>query len=275
MTKSPYFTGVYQRGFGTWPLSGAILESAIDSALGVGYRAIDTAQMYGNEADLGAALTRIGVAREELCLTTKVHPDNVTRDKFLPSVRRSLDALRIARLDVLLLHWPPTDGDIAGATRLLETAIEANLARTIGLSNFTIAMMRTASTAIATPLVANQIEFHPLIDQTKLLAAANETGIPLVSYCSLARGAILEYPLFQELAREYDRAESQIALRWILQKGVAINTMSTKADNIQLNFNVMDFSLSSVDMTRIDSLNAKGLRVVSKDKVPWAPLWDQ
>ncbi|MDE3177050.1 MAG: aldo/keto reductase [Pseudomonadota bacterium] len=274
MTKSPYFSSVLQRGFGTWPLKGAVLEAAVEAALEIGYRAFDTAQMYQNEQDLGAALARIGARRDEICLTTKAHPDNVTPDKFLDSVRVSLDALRVERVDVLLLHWPPPDGDVAAAARRLESALAAGLTRAIGVSNFTAAMMRSAAGAIETPLVANQVEFHALIDQNKLLRAANETAIPLVSFCSLARGEILKYPLFAELARDYGRSVSQIALRWILQKGVAINTMSTKRENIQSNFDVMDFVLSSVDMARIDALNAIGFRIVSKDKVPWAPLWD-
>lgn len=274
MTKSPYFSHTFQRGFGTWPLRGAALEGAIESALEVGYRAFDTAQMYGNEKDLGAALARVGARRDELCLTTKVHPDNVTADKFLDSVRVSLDDLRIERADVLLLHWPPPDGDVVGAARLLETAVSAGLTRAIGVSNFTTSMMRAATKAIKTPLVANQVEFHVLLDQSKVLGAASETAIPLVSFCSLARGEILKYPLFDELARDYGCSPSQVALRWILQKGVAINTMSTKRENIASNFDVMNFTLSSVDMARIDALNAVGYRVVTKDKVPWAPLWD-
>lgn len=274
MTKSPYFSGVFQRGFGTWPLKGAVLEAAVEAALEIGYRAFDTAQMYQNEQDLGAALARIGARRDEICLTTKAHPDNVTPDKFLDSVRVSLDALRVERVDVLLLHWPPPDGDVAAAARRLESALAAGLTRAIGVSNFTAAMMRSAAGAIETPLVANQVEFHPLIDQTKLLTAAAETGIPLVAYCSLARGAIERQPLFAELSADYRRTPAQIALRWILQKGVAITTMSTKPENIRANFDVLNFTLSSVDMARIDALGATGLRIVGKDAVPWAPNWD-
>jgi 2,5-diketo-D-gluconate reductase B len=273
MTKSPYFTAPFERGFGTWPLSGDTLKSAVRAAWEVGYRAFDTAQMYGNESDLGAALADCGADPQAALVTTKIHPDNVTADRLLPSLRESLRLLRFERANVVLLHWPPAR-DLAQAVRWLEQAVHEGLARHIGVSNFTSAMMHKAAAAIETPLVVNQVEFHPLIDQTKLLAAAAETGIPLAAYCSLARGAIARFPLFDELGADYGRAPAQIALRWILQKGVAVNTMSTKKENIRANFDVMDFTLSSVDMARIDALNATGLRVVDNKSVPWAPQWD-
>lgn len=135
-------------------------------------------------------------------------------------------------------------------------------------------MMRDARSIVDAPLVANQVEFHPLLNHNTLLAAANETGIPLSSYCSVARGEIFKYPLFAETGAGYGKSAAQVVLRWILQKGVTINTMSTKPDNIRANFEVMDFTLSSVDMVRIDAMTATGYRVVTKDKVAVAPVWD-
>ena len=152
--------------------------------------------------------------------------------------------------------------------------MRAGYARAIGVSNFTAAMMRTAKATIATELVTNQVEFHPLLDQTKLLAAAIETGIPLASYCSVARGKVFSYSLFSELGDAYGKSAAQIVLRWILQKGVSINTMSTKPENIRANFDVMDFTLSSIDMARIDALNATGYRIVTREKSAYAPEFD-
>jgi 2,5-diketo-D-gluconate reductase B len=269
-----YFQKTYQRAFGTYPLTGDELVVALTTAIRVGYRAIDTAQMYGNEAEVGATLAGLRVPRDELCVTTKVHPDNFTEAGFLPSVEAGLKALRLDRVDVLLLHWPPIGGDIAPSLRLLEKAQKAGLADFIGVSNYTAAMMRRARKIVETPLVANQVEFHPLLDQSILLTAAAETQIPLSSYCSVARGQVFKHALFGEIARDYDKTAGQIVLRWILQSGVPINTMSTKPDNIAANFNVMDFTLSSVDMARIDALAATNHRVVSSDLVPWAPQWD-
>ena len=268
------FQKTYQRGFGTFPLKGAVLASAIKAETDIGYRAFDTAQMYGNEADTGAALKASGVGRQELCLTTKVHPNNYTEAKFIASVEQSLKDLQIDQVDALLLHWPEATGDIAPSLRLLQRAHAAGLARAIGVSNFTAKMMHQARAIVDAPLVTNQVEFHPLLNQTALLTAATETGIPLSSYCSVARGEVFKHPLFGKIGAGYGKSAAQVVLRWILQKGVAINTTSTRPENIRANFEVMDFTLSSVDMARIEAMTAVGYRIVSKQLVPTAPDWD-
>ena len=158
------FQKTYQRSFGTYPLKGAELTAALQAAVAVGYRSIDTAQMYGNEADVGAALSRLSLPREELCITTKVDPGNYTDEKFLPSVRQSLRDLGLEQVDVLLLHWPPRDGEVAAPLKLLAQARAEGLTRHIGVSNFTAAMMREARDLSADPLVTNQVEFHPLAE---------------------------------------------------------------------------------------------------------------
>lgn len=271
---SIYFQKTYQRSFGTFPLRGAELTGAMKTAVDVGYRSFDTAQMYGNETDVGAGLAETGVPRDELCVTTKVHPENFGEDRFLPSVEKSLKDLQLDYVDVLLLHWPPIGGAVTGPVKLLEKARSIGFARHIGLSNHTAQMMRDAARTIDTPLATNQVEFHPLLNQDKLLAAATETGIPLSSFCSVARGKVFSYPLFTVLAEVYGKSPAQIVLRWILQKGVSINTMSTKPANIRANFDTMNFTLSSVDMARIDAMTATNYRIVGKATVAWAPEWD-
>lgn len=268
------FQKTHQRAFGTYPLKGDVLKSAILSAAAVGYRAFDTAQMYGNEVETGAALAATGVARSDLCITTKVHPDNFTEAAFLPSVEQSLKALQVAQVDVLLLHWPPVGGDIAPSLRLLQKAREAGLAREIGVSNYTAQMMRDATKIVDVPLVTNQVEFHPLLNQAVLLAAATETGIPLSSYSSVARGEVFKHAIFGDIGAGYGKSAAQVVLRWILQKGVSLNTMSTKPENIRANFEIMDFTLSSIDMDRIGAMTQTGYRIVTQDLVPWAPEWD-
>jgi len=268
------FHKTYQRAFGTFPLTGEVLTQAVRAAAKVGYRAFDTAQMYGNEADTGVALAATGIARDDLCITTKVHPDNFSESLFLPSVEKSLKDLKVADVDVLLLHWPPIDGDIAPSLRLLQKALEAGLTRNIGVSNYTVQMMREATQIVDGPIVTNQIEFHPLLNQDKLLAAATETGIPLSSYSSVARGEVFKHAIFAEIGTGYGKSAAQIVLRWILQKGVSLNTMSTNPVNIAANFEIMDFTLSSIDMARIEAMTATGFRIVGKGLVPWAPDWD-
>ncbi|MBE1282734.1 MAG: aldo/keto reductase [Rhodobacteraceae bacterium] len=269
-----YFQGTNQRTFGTYPLTGDELKNSVLTAAEIGYRSFDTAQMYENELDTGEALAATGLQRDELCITTKVHPDNFEDAKFLGSVEESLKALRVDYVDVLLLHWPPVGGDIAPSLKMLEQAQLKGLTRNIGVSNYTAQMMRDSLSIIDTPLVTNQVEFHPLLNQDVLLAAASETGIPLSSYCSVARGEVFKHPEFAEIGQAYGKTAAQVVLRWILQKGVSINTMSTKRDNIAANFNVMDFTLSSVDMERIEAKTSVGYRIVDESLVPWAPEWD-
>jgi 2,5-diketo-D-gluconate reductase B len=271
---SVYDASVFQRGFGTFPLRGDVLKRSVRDAIEVGYRAFDTAQWYGNEADLGAALADIGVPREHLLVTTKVHPENMDARRFLPSVEKSLRNLRSDAIDVLLLHWPPADGPVEPSLALLQEAHRRGYARHIGVSNYTTAMMRTALAALDVPLAINQVEFHPLLDQGKLLLASKDTGIPLSSYCSLARGEIFKYPILSEIGERSGKAAAQVALRWILQKGVALNTMSTRRANIQANFDIFDFMLTPHEMRQIDALTVVGYRISNADNIPYAPTWD-
>ena len=269
-----YFQKNHQRSFGTFPLTGNTLMHAIETATGVGYRAFDTAQMYGNEATTGEALAATGIARDDLCITTKVNMKNFSEDRFLPSVEQSLKDLRSDYVDVLLLHWPPADGDIAPSLRLLQQAYDKGFARNIGVSNYTVAMLREAVQIVDAPLVTNQVEFHPLLNQDKLMAGANEVGIPLSAYCSVARGEVFKRPIFAEIGDTYGKTAGQVVLRWILQKGVSINVMSTNPKNIAANYDVMDFTLSHVDMARIDAMTAENHRIVDKNVVPSAPDFD-
>lgn len=271
---SIYFENTFQRAFGTFPLTGNALQNAIHTAAQVGYRAFDTAQMYGNEAETGEALAATGIPRDELCITTKVLPDNYGADRFIASVEASLKALRVDAVDVLLLHWPPADGDIAPSLGLLEEARRRGLTRHIGVSNYNVAMLRQGVRIVEAPIVTNQVEFHPLLNQDRLMAGANEVGIPLSAYCSVARGAVFEHPEFAEIGRPHGKSAGQVVLRWSLQKGVSVNTMSTNPDNIRANFDIMDFTLSHVDMARIGALTQTGLRLVDRDRVPYAPDWD-
>jgi 2,5-diketo-D-gluconate reductase B len=268
------FQKTYQRAFGTFPLKGAVLHQAILDAAEIGYRAFDTAQMYGNEAETGAALAATGIARGELCITTKVHPDNFGADRFIPSVEQSLQDLRVDYVDLLLLHWPPVGGDVTPSLRLLDEAHRKGLAKNVGVSNYTVAMLKVAKHVMQAPIATNQVEFHPLLNQYKLLAGANAVGVPLSSYSSVARGEVFKHAIFAEIGRGYGKTAGQVVLRWILQKGVSLNTMSTKKENIRANFEIMDFTLSHVDMARIEAMTQVGYRIVTTELVPWAPVWD-
>jgi len=269
-----YFENRFERVFGTFPLKNDELRHALSHALDVGYRAIDTAQLYENESAIGQVLQHCGIARDQLCITSKVKVQNFSPDDFLPSVQKSLDALQLEALDVLLLHWPPADGQIDQPLELLFEAKQRGLARHVGVSNFTAAMMQHTVATYDEPIVCNQVEFHPLLDQTVLMQAANKCAIPLSSYCSLARGEVFKQPLLTELAQRYAVTAAQVVLRWILQQGVMVNAMSTNRQNLQANFDIMNFTLSNADMARIRTLTHKNYRIVDKHLVPWAPEWD-
>ena len=251
----------YQRVFGTYPLHGKQATAVLSAALEIGYRAFDTAQMYGNEAQVGQALAASGIPRSELCVITKVHTENFSGDRFIASVERSLESLRLDQADLLLLHWPPAGSDILPSLELLVDARRRGLAAHVGVSNYTVDMIRRAVSAIGEPIATNQVEFHPLLNQETLLAAAAETGVPLSAYCSLARGEVFKHSVFGEIGEPYGKGAAQVVLRWIIQKGVAAITMSGNQEHMRDNYDIMDFALSSEDMARIDAMTSTNYRI--------------
>ncbi len=269
-----YFQTGNERAFGTFPLKGTELETALESALDVGYRAIDTAQMYANEVDVGKVLARSDFNRSDVWITSKVPTSEFSAEAFIPSVEQSLKELQISALDVLLVHWPPGDDDVRPSLDWLQQAQQQGLAQHIGVSNYTPKQMRIAKAHCSSPLVINQVEFHPLLDQSLLLKTAKETGISLASYCSVARGKVFEFPLFDDIAKAHDVSAAQVVLRWILQQGVSINPMSTKRANQAANFDVLGFDLSDAEMVSIRALTTTGYRICNEDLVPWAPTWN-
>lgn len=269
-----HHTQGFQRAFGTFPLKGDELATALITALDIGYRAIDTAQMYENEKVIGTVLSASRIKRSDMLITSKVPVNQFDEANFIPSVKRSLDDLQLEQLDVLLLHWPPADGNIEPSVELLLEAKRQGLAKHIGVSNYTSIMLDQLVELSDETFVCNQIEFHPLLDQSIMLKASNRTGIPLSSYCSVARGKALQNTVILEIANQYARTPGQVVLKWILQKGVSVNAMSTNPENIRGNFNLLDFSLSNVDVARIDQLGQEQYRIVDKELVPWAPEWD-
>lgn len=271
------------RSFGTFKLIGEDLLNAFKSAFDVGYRFFDTAQWYDNEADLGKALKKIGISRSEISIITKVHPNHYSKDLFIPSVHESLKKLDTDYIDLLLLHWPAKSGDNTDSLSFLQEAYDQGLTKHIGLSNYNIQMLKEAVSKLNIMPVTNQVEFHPLLDQSRLLSFANSINLNLSSYCSVVRGKILEFEELNSLATKYNCTTPQIALRWALQKGVAINTMSSKYENIKSNFNILHIDISSEDMKIIDKLSIKtNYRIVTKEHfnqenktmVGCVPEWD-
>ena len=265
--------GIPALGFGTYPLKDSEADGAIKMALEIGFRHIDTAQMYGNEAVIGKALAAAGVPRAALFVTTKVAPANLTAKAFGASVRRSLDDLKMDRVDLLLIHWPPEDGKtIEGVIERLNAIAEQGLAASIGVSNFPVAYLRRAAAASPRKLATNQVEYHPLLDQATLKAAADALAIPLTAYCPLARGAALTHPAVTEIALRLGESPSAVVLAWIRQMGVIAVPMTTKRANATANFRSLEITLDAKDMAAVAKLTSANQRLVSWGAM--ASLWD-
>jgi 2,5-diketo-D-gluconate reductase B len=264
--------GIPLLGYGTYPLAGDECRRCVSTALELGYRHIDTAQNYDNEREVGEAIARSGVKRDEVFLVTKVARDHLMARNFIPSVTESLERLGTDYVDLLLIHWPPEEKDLDTVIDSLCEAQNLKLTRAIGVSNFTIPLLKRAAARARHPIVNNQVEFHPMIDQSRLAAAAKELGIALSAYAPLARGAALKEKAVTEVARRLGRPSSEIVLRWIVQQGVVALPMTTKRENAASNLRIFDFELSAADMAAISDATKQNRRLISP--TGWAPQWD-
>jgi 2,5-diketo-D-gluconate reductase B len=263
--------GIPLLGFGTYPLTGADCERAVAMALELGLRHIDTAQMYGNESAVGRAIRASGIARDELYVVTKVDPGNLGGARFASSVAASLEALG-SPADLLLIHWPPADDDFDATIERLVAEQAKGSATAIGVSNFSSAMLRRAQALAKGAIICNQVEFHPLLDQSRLLAAATKLGIALAAYSPLARGRALQAKVIADIAARLRRPASEVVLRWIIQQGVAAIPMTTRRDNALSNINALRFTLSGEDMAAISAIGTTSGRTISP---AWmAGRWD-
>jgi 2,5-diketo-D-gluconate reductase B len=267
----PKINGIPAFGLGTWPMRGKEATDAIAMAFDLGIRHIDTAQMYGNEREVGQAVANSGLKRADIFITTKVEPSNTTASRFASSVKRSLDDLG-GPPDLLLIHWPPPDAEIDGAVdRLMEEREKGN-ARAIGVSNFNAAMMKRQQARANGQLVNNQVEFHPLLDQSKLLAAAKEMNMALSAYSPLARGKAMDAKPVAEIANRLGKPASAIVLRWIMQQGVIVIPKTTHRGNALANLEALSFELSDADMDAISALSSRDGRTVESSLM--AGRWD-
>ena len=269
-----YLDAGHAVSFGTFPLRGHSLHAAMRLAVDIGYRSFDTAQMYGNESDVGDSLRDFSLTREELFITTKVSPRNFATQNFLSSVEQSLRDLKLDWVDVLLLHWPDQHGDNTEALEGLQRAYDLGYAAHIGISNYTIAMMRDAIDRLSVRPVVNQVEFHPFLDIRKLHTGASELHMPLSAYCAVARGRMSSCKTLTEIGEMHGKSGTQIGLRWTIQQGVAINAMSTQSANLAMNFDIHDFQLNAEEMGMIDELMIEDYRIVNDSLMPSAPKWD-
>lgn len=269
MLRTIQGTAVPALGFGTWELVGDDTVPGVSAALELGYRHIDTAQVYGNEAEVGEALAASGVDRDEVFLTTKVWNENLTPDGIRTSTEESLRKLRTDHVDLLLVHWPVRLDQLEANLEALTALVEAGATRHIGVSNFTPSLLERAL-AVA-PVFANQVEHHAYLAQDRLLALCAERDVLLTAYSPLARGELLRDPAVAAIAEERAATPAQVLLRWVLDEGdhVAVIPKATARERIAENLAALDVELTPGDRDALASLD-RGRRLVDP---PWAPDW--
>ena len=250
-------------GFGTSPMTGSLSPDTVVAALHAGYRHIDTAWKYRTERAVGEALRASGVPRGDIFLTTKVSHEYLRADAFAKSVDESLAALKVDYVDLLLVHWPNPEIPLAETMPALAKAKQQGLARHIGVANFNIALLDQAIKLCPEPLVALQAEYHPYLDQSKLLAAVRQRGMVFTAYCPLGRGRLFGDPVLAEIAKARGKSIAQIALRWLMQQNVAAIPRSSNPERIADNFKVFDFTLSDDEMKRIFALKRPNGRITN------------
>ena len=260
-------------GLGTWPMKGEEAARAVARALETGYRAVDTAAMYGNEDAVGEGLRAAGVPRADVFVTTKVWYTDLAPGALQRSAEASLKRLGLEQVDLLLIHWPNPDILLEGSIAALCDAKRHGLARHVGVSNFPVALLERAVSLATEPLVANQCEYHPHLDQTKLLAACRRHGLAFLSYAPIGKGAVLEDATVRAVAARHGRTPAQVVLRWhVQQDGVAAIPKSANPQRIAENLDVFGFTLSEEDKRAVTGLAQPDGRMVAPG---WSPSWDR
>jgi 2,5-diketo-D-gluconate reductase B len=258
-------------GLGTYRLTGDSGRAAVESALALGYRHIDTAEMYGNEAEIGAALAASGIPRGEIHVTTKCWPDNLAPDALRRAFDASLKKLKLDVVDLYLIHWPSRKMDLAATLGEMLKLKDQGRVRAIGVANFNIALLRQAVEEIGAPIACNQVEYHAFLSQAKLLGYLRAHQIPLVAYTPLAKGRLAENAVLQKIARKHGASAVQVGLKWLLdQDMVGAIPKATRRESQQANLDALQLKLDDADRAAIAGLPKNERLVISGN----APDWD-
>ena len=258
-------------GLGTWDLRGRTCARVVEQALRLGYRHIDTAEMYGNEREIGEGLRASGVKREDVFITTKVWQDHLAPREFEQATKESLARLRLSEIDLLLIHWPNPRIPLAETMGALCRMKQAGFTRHIGVSNFTVAMINQAVALASVPLVNHQIEWHAYIDQSNVVAASRRHRLSVTAYSPIARGRAVNDDLLKEIGRRHGKTAGQASLRFLVQQGAIVIPRTSKVERLEENKAIFDFALDDAEMAAMHALaNPRG-RIVD-----WsgAPNWD-
>jgi 2,5-diketo-D-gluconate reductase B len=259
-------------GLGTWDLRGRTCVRMVEQALQLGYRHIDTAEMYDNEREVGEGLHASGVKRGEIFVTTKVWPSHFAPRDLERAARDSVARLRVREVDLLLLHWPNPQIQLPDTLGALCKVKRDGLARHIGVSNFTVKLLEEAVRLSSEPLVANQIECHPFLDQSKVIAACRKHDMAVVAYSPIARGGARNDKLLTRIGAAHGRTAAQICLRFLVQQNIVVIPRSSKEKRLAENAAIFDFTLSAAEMTEIAGLSRRDGRIVDwsySGRVQW------
>jgi 2,5-diketo-D-gluconate reductase B len=258
-------------GLGTFRLQGDTCRIAVESALAIGYRHIDTAEMYDNEEAIGAAIASSGIKRDELHVTTKVWNENLSPDGMRRAFDASLKKLRLDVVDLYLVHWPKPGMHLPSMFETLMKLKGEGRARAIGVANFNVALLKTVVEDIKAPIACNQIEYHVMLDQPKVKAYLDAQKIPLVAYCPLAQGRVASDETLIAIGKKHKASAAQVALKWLLdQPGVAAIPKASRRESQEINLHALNVRLDDEDRRKIASL-PKNRRCVSPG---FAPAWD-
>ena len=249
-------------GLGTWDLRGRTCARVVEQALRLGYRHIDTAEMYDNEREVGEGLRNSGVPRDEVFICTKVWPSHFAPRELMRAAKESLHKLRLTEVDLLLLHWPNPQVPLAETLGALGMVKEAGQARHIGVSNFHTALLDEAVQLSKEPLVCNQFEMHPVLDQSKLVAACRAHGMAVTAYSPIARGNAKNDALLARIGQAHGKTAAQVCLRWLVQQQIVVIPRTSKRERLEENFAIFDFTLSDAEMAEIAQLASPGGRIV-------------
>ena len=249
-------TSIPQLGFGTFQITPETTKAATLAALEAGYRHIDTAEMYGNEKEVGEAIAASGLARSDIYVTSKLNNGFHDRADALAAFDRTLEALGFDYLDLFLIHWPlPAVGDYVATWKAMEEMHQSGRVRTIGVSNFQQAHLQRLFDETDTVPAVNQIEVHPYLTQDSLRAFNTEHGIATEAWSPLAQGAVLSDPVITEIANRLGKTAAQVTLRWHLQRGDIVFPKSVTRSRVDENFALFDFTLTDADVSAISGLN--------------------
>jgi 2,5-diketo-D-gluconate reductase B len=241
-------------GLGTWDLRGRVCSRVVEQALRLGYRHIDTAEMYDNEREVGEGLRASGVRRDDVFVATKIWPTHFAPREFDRAVHESLARLRVNQVDLLLLHWPHQRLPLAETIAVLCKAKHDGLARHIGVSNFSVAQVEEAVRIATEPLVCNQFECHPFMDQSKLIAACRAHDMAVVAYSPLSRGRVRDHALLGRIGAVHKKSAAQVCLRFLVQQKIVVIPRTSKVERLSENAAIFDFVLSDKEMAQIAAL---------------------